>query len=116
MSDYTQNRIEAEAIDIATIALGQQTSDAINVKGRILVGVRTPAALTGTTLTLQISIDGTTFLNYYNSDGNLITITMAPDRHIGLLPADLAGVQRIKIVSGSAEGAQRQIQLVFRGI
>lgn len=113
MSSYLQNRIEKE---IATIANGATTSDAIESLGRVLVGIRTPAALTGTAFSFKVSFDGVNFLDYYNSAGTKVSITAAADRHIGLIVADFAGAQKIKIVSNATEGAERSFEILFRAL
>ena len=113
-TNYTQDRIE-KFVDV-TIASGQTVSNAVNCLGTVLVGIQTPAALTGTSLTFQVSDAGVTFFDYYNAAGNQVTVAMSVDKRIGLLPADFAGIQYIKLVSSSAEGAERKFTLIFRGM
>lgn len=113
MSSYLQERLELET---AIIANGQTTSGAINCYGRVLVGIITPAALTGTSFKIQVSYDGITYLSYYNLSGSELNIAVGANRHIGLLPADFAGAKFFKIISNSAEGAARTIKTIMRGM
>lgn len=112
-SKYTQERLEQLT---ATIANGQTISDAISSLGKTLVGLITPAAFTGTIITFQISMDGTTYKTFYNSAGAIATVTVGVDRHIGLVPADFAGARFFKLVSGSSEAAEREITVILRGM
>ena len=99
-----------------TIASGQTVSPETAVAdGHTLVGIETPAALTGTTLTLQVASEiGGTFQAFHDLSGVEVSIAMAADRRIRLLPSDFAGVQYFKIVSGSTEAADRTFKLFYR--
>ncbi|MGH7743856.1 MAG: hypothetical protein ACREQ5_03435 [Candidatus Dormibacteria bacterium] len=72
-----------------------------------------PAAFTGTTVTFQVSVDGTTFSALNNSSG-AVSLTVAQGKAY-LFPADVFGFVQVKIVSGSAEGAARTIQVFGKG-
>lgn len=100
----------------AVIASGQTKSGVIDLSGCVLVGLLTPSALTGTVFTFEAatSADGM-FLPVYDAAGALVSVTVAASRFISILPSDLAGIQYLKIVSGSAEGAARTINLSCRG-
>jgi hypothetical protein len=113
MTNYTQERLESST---ATILSGQTESSAIDVLGKVLVGIITPAALTGTAFTLKVSQDGTTFRDYYNTSGSQVSITVGTNRHIGIVSNDFGGIRWIKLVSGSAEGADRNITVILRGM
>lgn len=97
-----------------TIASSGTESNAVDLNGTRVVGIITPAALTGTAITLKASFDGTNFHDMYNKDGVQMTITVAASRWVALAPADLAGVRYLKLVSGSAEAAERVISIVTR--
>lgn len=97
---------------IATIANGQTVSDAVSLAGHKLVAVVTPAALTGTTLTFQASADGVNFVALHNDDGNAVSITVAASRYTNVPVAEFRAAQWLKVVSNSAEAAERKITLV----
>jgi hypothetical protein len=98
----------------ATIAISTTTSGAIDMGGMNLVGLIMPAAMTGTSMTFQGSVDGTNYFDLYDSSGTQLSITIAASRFILLVPADFAAVRYLKLVSGSSEAAERSINLVHR--
>lgn len=97
-----------------TIASSGTVSTAVDLGGHNLVGIQTPAALTGTTMTFQGSVDGSTYNVLYDTDGTALSITVAVDSLILIVPSDFAAVRYLKLVSGSSEGAERTITLVHR--
>lgn len=106
------------AVAKATIASGQTTSGEIDLKGGAMVGIITPSALTSTTMTFTASDkEGGTFVPVYDSEGNQINITVAASQAIALTGVDadaLAPWSVIKLVGGSAEGADRTIYVKMK--
>lgn len=98
-----------------TIANGATVSGAADLAGATVLAVRTPAALTGTAMTFQVSDDGVTYVPLYN-DGTLYSITVATSRGIPVNKALFEPWDYVKAVSGSAEGADRSIVLVTRAL
>jgi len=113
MSNYIQIRIELET---AIIGNGASESSAIACYGRILNSIEMPSAITGTLLSLKVSYDGTTYKDYYNSEGDKIVITPIADTILGLLPADMSGFLFFKLISNSAEAAERTFKIGMRGL
>lgn len=102
----------------ANIAQTETDSQAIRVTAGIVAGIRTPAALTSTAITFEgcEEVDGT-FSPVYDSDGNQVSLAAAADRCIGLSGAEadaLAPWPYIKLICGSAEGADRVIKVILR--
>lgn len=97
-----------------TIASGATESTAAYLGGTRCVAIVTPSSITGTSLTLKGSFDGVNYFDLYNSSGTKLTITASSSQWIALVPADLAGAAFLKVVSGSAEAAERTITLVTR--
>lgn len=97
-----------------TIASGQTVSEAVDLHGYSLLGVVTPAALTGSSMTFQGSVDGNTYNAIYDTSGNQLSMTVAASRFIAIAPTDLASCRYLKLVSGSSEGADRTITLAIR--
>jgi hypothetical protein len=92
-------------------------SEAAALGGGTLVGIRTPAALTSTTLTLKAAGDeNTSYLDVYDESGNQITIQIGVDRHIMLAPSDWASVEFLKLSMGSNEAADRTFVLLVRPV
>jgi hypothetical protein len=114
MSNFNKNA----AIDVyyttVTIATSGTVSTAVDLYGYSLLGIITPAAMTGTALTVQASHDGSTFNVMYDTDGSALSITSAASRFIALAPQDFASVRHLKLVSGSTEAAERTITLAIR--
>lgn len=103
------------AFDIrkATIASGQTVSDAVELSEGAIVGLVIPAAFTGTTISFQASADGSVFQALYDETNTLVSMTVAVSRTYAA-PAALSPFVAIKIVSGSAEGASREIKVVCK--
>ena len=105
-----------------TIASGATASAAVSVpQDCTLVAVGTPAALTGTSFTFEVSDDdGTTYKPLYNGSTQY-SVTVGTSRHIALdatatrsvLGGPAAAPTWMKVISGSAEGASRNITLIF---
>jgi hypothetical protein len=98
-------------IVVASIASGGTTSDMVNLMNRRLLAIQLPAAFTGTALTFQASYDGITFATLY-IDGADVSLTVAQGKYVAVDPATFAGVEILKVISGSAEGAARSIVLI----
>lgn len=106
----------------ALIASGAALSGALNLGGLRLVGLAVPATVTGSTLTFQVSVDGgTTWVNMFDKGGNEIAIAIGASRLVVLDPADFAGVQWLKVRSGTSgtpvnQGQDTTFQLVLRTV
>lgn len=98
-----------------TILSGQTVSDAKDLANTTLCGIETPAALTSTAITFQGSNDGTTYVPIKDSvSGAAISVTVTTSSGYSLNPSQFAGWRFIKVVGGSAEGADRIIKLCVR--
>lgn len=92
----------------ATILNGGTVSDAVYVGDKQPVSLQLPSALTGTAITFQGSWDGVTYLAI-NTAGSAYSVTVAASKLVELDPAKFAGCRFVKLVSGSAEAADRLI-------
>lgn len=113
MSEFFNGRIEFQTQTV-TVANGGTTTGNINLNGFGMVGVIFPSALTSTSMTFQGSQDGTTFTALYNTDGNALTATVAASRILLFTPGDFVGINYVRLVLGSAEGAERSLQVISR--
>lgn len=101
----------------ATIANGQTVSAAIPTTGLSLVGIQLPAAFTGTTITFQGSVDGTTYqVVKSTTSGTSLSYTVAQGTYVAVDPTPFYGLQFIKLVSGSAEGGARTFSVALKGL
>ena len=81
-----------------------------------LAGFVLPAEFTGTAIKFQVSADDVTYRALYNA-GTELSITVAQARAQGLTAdqrALLFGWRFVKLVSGSAEAAERSIQVLVK--
>lgn len=109
----TTDRSRGNATKQTTIANGATTSEDVNLSGFTLAGILFPVAPTGATFTFNGSVDnGVTYYDIKNSAGTAISITLAGAGIYKLNAADFVGLDRIKVVSASAEGALRTITVI----
>lgn len=104
-----------------TIANGQSLSGAVNLSGFTLIGIDLPSAWTTANLTLQASIDNSTWDNVFDSTGTEVTISAAASRFVLLNPADFVAIRYLRLRSGTSgtpvnQGGARTITLVVRAI
>lgn len=107
-----------EAIS-ATIANTGSLSAAIQLGGRVPVGLIMPAAWTAASLTFQVSVDGSTYVDLYSlaNPSAEYTLTVSTSRAIPLDAAVFAGAAYLKVRSGTsgaavAQGGDRIVQIV----
>lgn len=110
---YTTDKIIEKT---ATIANNGTVSTAVDIRGKVVVGILFPV-MTGTSVSFQFSSDGgTTYTAVYDTTDTLISWTMQSSRYYVCAPEDFAGATHIKIVSGSTEGGERSITVVTRAV
>lgn len=107
----------------ATIASSGTTSGAIstgiiNFEGTQLHGLEFPAAMTGTTMTFtgSRSSDGTYVTLKEVGGASNYSVTVSASSFVPLDPRVFATFPFIKLVSGSAEGAERSIVVHSRPV
>lgn len=76
---------------------------AVIIGAAMLLGIQTPAAIdSATAITFQVSYDGVTYANFYDSSGTEYTVTASTSRSILLSPQDFYGVRGIKVRLGTS--------------
>lgn len=103
-------------VQATTIPNGAATPTVgVDIKDHEVVAVRTPVALTSTTMsfTAATTLNGT-YLPVYKEDGTPYSVTVAATRSTKIDPAALRGLRFIKPVMGANEAAQRALELVTR--
>ncbi len=76
-------------------------SAAVLIGGDLPCQLQMPADWDAAVLTFQTSQDGATYQNAYDANGNEVTVQAAASRNIQLNPSDFAGVNYLKIRSGT---------------
>lgn len=104
------------AIDAVIASSGTKTA-AINLGGFSLCGIIFPTTFTGTAVTFEVSdaIDGTFVPLKSGTGGSSLSYTVVQATFAAIDPKDFQGVQFLKVVSGSAEGAARTLKLAVKG-
>jgi len=100
-----------------TIANGQTVSGAADLQSGHFLGFVLPSLFTGTTVGFQVSADGTTYSTLYNPSNNAVSCTVTQARAYAFtadIISELSNWRWIKLISGSAEGADREIRLWVR--
>jgi hypothetical protein len=85
-----------------TIAINTAVSAAVRIFGGLPAVIEMPAAWDAANLTFQTSGDGTNYFNVYDEFGTEVNVVASASRRIRLEPPQWAGVQYIKIRSGTA--------------
>lgn len=114
----TKNDVAVTSVQTtATIASSGTASAAVDLGGLTLCGLYVPATFTGTALTFQTSLTlGGTYVAVLDDAGGSLTRTVAQGKYLPLDPSIFAGIQFLKVVSGSTEGAARDIILISRPV
>jgi hypothetical protein len=100
-----------------TIANGATVSSLVSLKGFALVGIQTPAALTGVAITFQ-SCDSTGVTCVpvkVTTSGTALSQTVTTSSYYAIDPVAFYGVAYLKLVSGSAEGGARALTVSLKG-
>lgn len=98
-----------------TIASGQTKSAAIVIGSMVPVALRTPSAMTGSSVSFEVADEQLpeTFVPLHTKDGTLYSVTIATGAARGV-PVDgglFVGWFKVKIVSSGAEAADRALVL-----
>lgn len=94
------------------ISNGQTASAEVDLEGFVLVGFETPATMTGTAMTFTVaSAVGGTHKALKTSGGSALSFTTAASGYYACDPVNFWGARVLKLVSGSAEGADRTLIL-----
>jgi hypothetical protein len=91
-----------------TILINTSLSAAVHIRGGLLTVIEMPAAWDAANLTFQTSGDGSTYENVYDESGTEVTVTASTARRIRLDAAQWAGIEYLKIRSGTAGAAVNQ--------
>lgn len=92
------------------------TSNGVSTNGMLLTGIVFPAAMTGTELTFDFSIDGTNWYDVVETDGTAVTYTVTAGDVVRVDPSGWAFASNgyIRVTSDGNEAADRSLTLHFR--
>lgn len=97
----------------ATIPNGGTTSDSQTMPTtQYCLGIQTPAAYTGTSISFQSSPDGVTFTPLYK-EATQYSVVIGPSRSVSLDPTVMQSAKYLKIVSNATEAAARSVVLII---
>ena len=102
----------------ALIDVSADNNDSLGVKteGMLLCGVQFPAAMTGTAITFDFSLDNSTWVDVKETDGTDVSYTVSAGDVLRVDPSGWAFVSNgyIRVSSNGTEAADRKIVLHFR--
>lgn len=100
-----------------TILNGQTESSAAHLAGTSLVAFDIPAGFAGTALTFKVSTDGTNYKTYKRmKDGAAVSAVVGADASYATEMFDFVGYEWIKLVAGTSQTGDIDIQLKTRPI
>ena len=102
----------------ALIDISADNNNSLGVKtdGMLLCGVQFPAAMTGSNITFDFSMDNSTFVDVKETDGTETSYTVSAGDIVRVDPSGWAFASNgfIRITSDGNEAADRKIILHFR--
>ncbi len=102
----------------ALIDISADNNNSLGVKtdGMLLCGIQFPAAMTGSNVTFDFSMDNTTFVDVKETDGTDVTYTVSVGDMVRVDPSGWAFASNgyIRVTSDGNEAADRSLTLHFR--
>tara|TARA_R100000655_G_scaffold14862_1_gene33293 strand:- start:7099 stop:7431 length:333 start_codon:yes stop_codon:yes gene_type:complete len=102
----------------ALIDISADNNNSLGVKteGMLLCGVQFPAAMTGSAITFDFSMDNSTFIDVKETDGSDVSYTVSAGDVVRVDPSGWAFASNgfLRVTSNGNEAADRKIILHFR--
>ena len=102
----------------ALIDISADNNNSLGVKtdGMLLCGVEFPAAMTGSNITFDFSMDNSAFIDVVETDGTETTYTVSAGNILRVDPSGWAFASNgyIRVTSDGNEAADRSLTLHFR--
>ena len=102
----------------ALIDISADNNDSLGVQteGMLLCGIQFPAAMTGSSVTFDFSMDNSTFVDVKETDGTDVTYTISVGDMVRVDPSGWAFASNgyIRVTSNGNEAADRSLTLHFR--
>jgi len=110
---YGMSKSEVALIDVSEDA---SNSTSVNVENMLLCGIVFPATMTGTAITFDYSVDGSSWIDVFETDGTEVSYTVSADNVVRVDPSGWAFASNgyIRLTSDATEAADRKIKLLFR--
>ena len=103
---------------LALIDVSADNNDSLGVEteGMLLCGVQFPAAMTGTAITFDFSLDNSTWVDVKETDGTEVSYTVSAGDVVRVDPSGWAFASNgyLRVSSNGTEAADRKIVLHFR--
>ena len=103
---------------LALIDVSADNNDSLGVKteGMLLCGVQFPAAMTGSAITFDFSMDNSTWIDVKETDGTEVSYSVSAGNVVRVDPSGwaFASTGFLRITSASSEAADRTINLIFK--
>jgi len=98
------------------ISADNNNSLGVQTEGMLLCGVQFPAAMTGSAITFDFSMDNSTFVDVKETDGTEVSYTVSAGDVVRVDPSGWAFASNgyIRVTSNGTEAADREIVLHFR--
>tara|TARA_B100001121_G_scaffold138577_1_gene121388 strand:+ start:59 stop:391 length:333 start_codon:yes stop_codon:yes gene_type:complete len=98
------------------ISADNNNSLGVQTEGMLLCGVEFPAAMTGTAVTFDFSMDNSTFVDVKETDGTETSYTVSAGDVVRVDPSGWAFASNgfLRVTSNGNEAADRKIILHFR--
>tara|TARA_B100000214_G_scaffold139189_1_gene99391 strand:+ start:1964 stop:2293 length:330 start_codon:yes stop_codon:yes gene_type:complete len=106
-------KVKSVLIDVSADA---SNSTGVETEGLLLCGIKFPAAMTGSNITFDHSLDNSTWADVKETDGTDVTYTVSAGDLIRLDPSGWAFASNgyLRITSDGTEAADRTIEVYFR--
>ena len=110
---YGMSKSEVALIDVSEDA---NNSVGVNVENMLLCGVVFPATMTGTTITFDYSVDNSSWVDVFETDGTEVSYSVSAGNVVRIDPSGWAFASNgyIRVTSDGTEAADRKIKLLFR--
>ncbi len=110
---YGRSKSEVALIDVSEDA---SNSTSVNTDNMLLAGIVFPSAFTGSTITFDYSVDGSNWVDVFETDGTEVSYTVSADNVVRVDPSGWAFSSNgyLRVTSSGTEAADRKIKLIFR--
>ena len=103
---------------LALIDVSADNNDSLGVQteGMLLCGVQFPAAMTGSAITFDFSMDNTTWMDVKETDGTEVSYTVSVGDVVRVDPSGwaFASIGFLRVTSDGNEASDRKINLIFK--
>ena len=112
------NSQQSNKVEEVTVVIpnGATQSEAIDLRGLGIFGILVPAGFAGTSITLEVTRDDSTFYPVLNRDGSAYTITVAASEYCALPISELPGLLKFRLVSSTTATGGETVYIYARSL